>query len=760
MTRAARCFLITAALLFARNGSAFTVTVDIIQHSICGRPTGVMGVVADGGIPPFTYLWSNGQQEQVIGGLVAGTYTVEVYDSMGEYAGVSGVVLDLAGYPAGFLNAYQVPMSYCAGELPRVAIWHGVTNGQNPPPEDIYGPMPYSYSHPDLVDVLSYTTACGQTNVDWYQVLVLDAVYGQSYYVDYQDGDGCPGQVEVFLKQPIEWPTIQVGNVTGTCATGAVGTVTVNIGAQPQFNQHPFMIYVRPVDDLTSCPSYGGLPSTVIQPPETEFPTTRTITGLGPGDHWLVWTTDPLSLQSNNDSPWEACKDSILISVPVVTADCGTVNGTFFVDVSGNCSPGSGEPRVPHSIIEISPGPLYVTSNTNGAYSIPLPFGDYTFTELHPLLDQSCDGAISVTSTGVQTRHIACAPLGLMDVEAAVGAACLRPGFQALISAYVENLTPDATGALTVTLTVDPLLSILSTEPQATTVAGNTITWELPDVFAAWGTSFVRAWVQVPPDPSLIGTSVTQSVVVSTGNTDADLSNNLASVTQAIQGSYDPNDKTAATSSGSSSIWSIGEDEWIDYLIRFQNTGTDTAFGVVITDTLPAALDPSSIQWGSASHPHVRYLQGAGILRFVFADILLPDSNVNEPASHGWISFRIRPHLPVASGTVIENVANIYFDYNPPVITEPSVLVAEFSTGVPAASEEGFQVFPNPAHDRVLLVLPRGADRSFALHTPDGRVVEVDARPLAQGLELDVAALPPGLYTVRTAHGSARFVKQ
>ncbi|MBK9629215.1 MAG: hypothetical protein IPO56_16370 [Flavobacteriales bacterium] len=54
---------------------------------------------------------------------------------------------------------------------------------------------------------------------------------------------------------------------------------------------------------------------------------------------------------------------------------------------------------------------------------------------------------------------------------------------------------------------------------------------------------------------------------------------------------------------------------------------------------------------------------------------------MNEPRSHGFVTFRIRPRTPVLPGTVIENIANIYFDFNPPVITEPSVLVAEFSTG-------------------------------------------------------------------------------
>ena len=70
-----------------------------------------------------------------------------------------------------------------------------------------------------------------------------------------------------------------------------------------------------------------------------------------------------------------------------------------------------------------------------------------------------------------------------------------------------------------------------------------------------------------------------------------------------VVGSYDPNDKVASTSSGSSStLYFIDEDEWIDYTIRFQNTGTAEAIDVVVTDTLPAEFDMSSFEQGAASH--------------------------------------------------------------------------------------------------------------------------------------------------------------
>ena len=61
----------------------------------------------------------------------------------------------------------------------------------------------------------------------------------------------------------------------------------------------------------------------------------------------------------------------------------------------------------------------------------------------------------------------------------------------------------------------------------------------------------------------------------------------------------------------------------IQYTIRFQNTGTDTAFRVVILDTLAKALDPASITPGPASHPYSWRLEDEGVLRFTFNPIAL-----------------------------------------------------------------------------------------------------------------------------------------
>ena len=70
-----------------------------------------------------------------------------------------------------------------------------------------------------------------------------------------------------------------------------------------------------------------------------------------------------------------------------------------------------------------------------------------------------------------------------------------------------------------------------------------------------------------------------------------------------VRGSYDPNDKTGFPL-GVGATHDILPNQKIEYLIRFQNTGTDTAFNVVIRDTLSADFDILSVQSGVSSHDY------------------------------------------------------------------------------------------------------------------------------------------------------------
>lgn len=135
-----------------------------------------------------------------------------------------------------------------------------------------------------------------------------------------------------------------------------------------------------------------------------------------------------------------------------------------------------------------------------------------------------------------------------------------------------------------------------------------------------------------------------------------------------VVGSYDPNDKQAAPEGyGTRHYIEVGDD--LDYRIRFQNTGTDTAFTVVIRDTISEHLDMASILPGASSHSYDLDVINGNELKFTFNNILLVDSFTNEPASHGYVKFKISQQDSLPLGTLIYNDAAIYFDYNEPIIT-------------------------------------------------------------------------------------------
>ncbi|OFX50714.1 MAG: hypothetical protein A2046_13625 [Bacteroidetes bacterium GWA2_30_7] len=140
-----------------------------------------------------------------------------------------------------------------------------------------------------------------------------------------------------------------------------------------------------------------------------------------------------------------------------------------------------------------------------------------------------------------------------------------------------------------------------------------------------------------------------------------------------IRDSYDPNDKQVIPS-GVTLQHFVQSGTMLDFTIRFQNTGNDTAYKVVIIDTLSTMFDVSTLQFGARSHDYTLNVSGQNnpILKFTFNNINLTDSVTNEPNSHGFVNFKIAPLQSTLMGTVISNFADIYFDYNLPIKTNIS----------------------------------------------------------------------------------------
>ena len=229
-------------------------------------------------------------------------------------------------------------------------------------------------------------------------------------------------------------------------------------------------------------------------------------------------------------------------------------------------------------------------------------------------------------------------------------------------------------------------------------------------------------------------------------------------------GAYDPNDK-GAFPVGYGEEHFIEPETEINYRIRFQNTGTDTAFTVVIRDTLSELLDLRTISFGASSHDYVADIDFSRVLTFTYDNILLPDSTTNLEASQGFVDFSIRPHLDAPLGEVIENSAGIYFDFNEPVITNTvfHTLGRDFleiiNTTVNPAYNLSWEIFPNPVWSNLTIdingVLPDGTQLAIynALGQLERSVVVVEGR-----LETSVENLQAGWYQLQLKTPSGEII--
>ena len=133
-------------------------------------------------------------------------------------------------------------------------------------------------------------------------------------------------------------------------------------------------------------------------------------------------------------------------------------------------------------------------------------------------------------------------------------------------------------------------------------------------------------------------------------------------------GSYDPNDIRLFNEDGFEDV-NFDKDEYQYYNIRFQNTGTDTAFTVLVLNQLSNKFDKRSFQLLSATHDVDYAINLEGDMEFRFSNILLPDSSVNQLASNGSIKYKIKPKSNIEYGDEINNDAQIFFDFNEPILT-------------------------------------------------------------------------------------------
>ena len=397
-------------------------------------------------------------------------------------------------------------------------------------------------------------------------------------------------------------------------------------------------------------------------------------------------------------------------------------------------------------------------TRTSGQYEFYTGPGAFTITPVFENAYYSVtpeNAAILFTGTGATENVSFCiAPNGVHpDLEITlIPLTVARPGFDATYKIHYENKgTETQSGAISLNFE-DDITDFLSSNPATDAQASGSLTWNFTNL-APFESREITLTLNVNSPletPAVnIGDTLDFTAVVSAG-TDETPADNTFEFDQVVVGSFDPNDK--AVSRESIGVAQLGD--YLYYTIRFQNTGTFYAENVVVKDMLSANLDLATLQMVSASHSYRATLTNTNKLEFFFEGINLPAVGDDEPGSHGYVTFKIKPKSNIVVGDNIENNASIYFDFNAPIVTN-TVTTTVTALGNPEVAASDFVVYPNPAKYAISIQSDATVE-SVAIYNALGQLVKI----ANERTTIDVSDLSAGSYLIQIVSDKGKTMKK
>lgn len=437
-----------------------------------------------------------------------------------------------------------------------------------------------------------------------------------------------------------------------------------------------------------------------------------------------------------------------------------TISGNVKFNANNdNCATGI---NYPNRRITTTNGPYSYSTYTNnsGNYSILIPNTGTYATSANENLNAnltSNPGSISVISSGDNVdfgNNNFCISSATNYADLKV---CLiainqsRPGFTSYYRIYYRNNgSTNLSGSLVLTYE-NGKMTFNSATPATVSSTANTLTWNysnlLPFQFGYVDLNFTVA----PPPTVNTGDALAFTLVGNPIAGDSIPADNTFALSQPVFSSFDPNDKTVLEGA---SITLPQASRDLHYITRFQNTGTANATTVVLKETLDAKLDWNTFEPIASSHPNYSIqIQNGNQLTITYSDIDLAYSSANEPASHGYFVYKIKPKNTVVVGDSFSSTARIYFDYNPYIQTNT------VTTTINALSNEDFTrnsfvVYPNPANDFITI------DSNLNL-TVDYQISDLNGKILSSGKtetgnQIDINKLQSGFYMLTISSESQR----
>jgi uncharacterized repeat protein (TIGR01451 family) len=715
----------------------------------------------------------------------AGTYYLEAF--LGPYILIDSMELEISPNEASVVNTSLIPAASCVtptggsftievdGPGPfRSKVW-GAGSYLNSDESPIvfenmtpsYGGRPVEirtghadlcyvstiipeFPHPVSVDFNITTADCQNQNgmvsleIDPPAQRVRWNIEGQFNYLD-----------TIFMAEnvPEGWHSITIENAAGCSYFNVPFYMPAAVSFDLQMNSQP------------SCDDATGELEVLIQEPSN-------------GTFDVMWSNGASGLVNTNIATgWysvtvtdeSGCERHENFFLPASVPCLSTISGRAYINTDCVCEADSNYLSLTNLKVCATSDTYTQCTFTNyaGEYTLVLPeTGTYEISSMafeNSYVSENClPSPITISSIGEQisAQDIYYCGEAVFDAAISINSNTPRPGFEQTSNIRLRNTGVLAFDTTYINATISPLIDVtyISPQPVSFDPSTNEITWESRGILNRLGqVDFVVRGTVIGD----LDQEVTHSVTATIDEEEAAYDNNESEYTSIIVGSYDPNDKQVFPrgAGDGGSIYAL--DSLLHYTIRFQNTGTDTAFTVVIRDTLDQEVfDLNSVRPIRSSHPVAIDIDQGNILVFSFFDILLPDSTTSLLESVGYVEFDIelKPGLP--TGTPVENSAAIYFDFNEPIITNTTLNTITPTQNLPKVAID-FEVFPNPSNADVSLHLEFEAyteGLNVEIFDLQGRLVQ--RKQWANGFPAGSSTLPlstfeltSGLYLIKLSAG-------
>lgn len=324
-----------------------------------------------------------------------------------------------------------------------------------------------------------------------------------------------------------------------------------------------------------------------------------------------------------------------------------------------------------------------------------------------------------------------------------------------LVDGFNAGCTP-VNGEMRVVL--DTLVTYVSSTIPPDLISGDTLIWYLTAF--DYDAGHINPVITInTPTYAVLGDTVVFSMTMTPPWGDVDFANNFKTVPIEVVNAYDPNIKSVYPQGVCPEHYTL-PDQRMTYTVMFQNTGTAPAVNVMIWDKIDTLLDLSSLSVIASSHPVITQIEPGNNVKFKFNNIYLPDSTSDEQGSHGYVIYEVDQKPSLANGSVIDNTAHIYFDFNEAIVTNTvfntiSTVLPCSTIGVVENNKAGkLEAYPNPTNS-IVTVKTENIAQKVLITDVFGRMIKT-LDPNFTTTKVDLSEFANGVYFITVLNNGVK----